>query len=357
MIAGSCTRLWQVEAARDGRLVGPDRASFERHLASCEECRAEMKSIESLGERLRALPAPVPDQLATRRRRQQLLAEADRAALAGSSETTSRKHLVWAAVVVAVAAIVVVSVRARSSRAPAPVPTGQAPSTPAEIAAVKPSQGAKWSRRRDADLERITLAEGELSIDVRHAGGTEHVLVTLPDGELEDLGTRFVVAVTRGRTTNVFVHEGLVVLRLDGRAPLRIVAGSSWSAPNEAPVPSACATIAMQPATPPNVVSPMTVPTTKPKPAASTVVPDLPANDFQSAMAHLRTGDNAAAAAAFAAFVSSHPTDGRTEDAAYLRVIALQRAGQHVDARSAAVDYLARFPKGFRRREVEAIAP
>jgi hypothetical protein len=44
------------------------------------------------------------------------------------------------------------------------------------------------------------------------------------------------------------------------------------------------------------------------------------------------------------------------EDIAYLQVIALMRDGRREEARLAAKNYLRRFPNGFRRVEVEAIA-
>jgi hypothetical protein len=359
-MSDTCTRLWQVEAARDDRLVGADRASFERHLATCDECRAETRAIEAIADKLRALPAPIPDELATRRRRQQLLADADRAALDPSNDAPPRRSV--ALLVAALAAVAIAGVGARAylvrSRPTSAPPSPTSTSTVRELAAVQSSPGAKWSRRMDGAVERIALTDGELAIDVRHATGSEHVLVSLPDGEVEDLGTRFVVAVRGGRASRVVVREGLVVLRLDGHAPVHIAAGSSWSALVEAPSTSACATVsAAEPAPPIHPAAPPPFVASAPKTPTPSAAPDAASPEFQTAMAHLRAGDNATAAAAFAAFVASHPADARTEDAAYLRVVALQRAGHHTAARTAASDYLARFPKGFRRREVEAVAP
>ena len=48
--------------------------------------------------------------------------------------------------------------------------------------------------------------------------------------------------------------------------------------------------------------------------------------DFRAAVAVLDAGANRQAAAAFARFLVEHPRDPRAEDAAYLRVIALQRS-------------------------------
>jgi TolA-binding protein len=73
-------------------------------------------------------------------------------------------------------------------------------------------------------------------------------------------------------------------------------------------------------------------------------------------MAALDAGDSPSAAARFAAFLSAHPRDARAEDAAYLRVIALQRAGDTSRMKRAAAEYHSRYPKAFRRAEVETLA-
>ena len=48
--------------------------------------------------------------------------------------------------------------------------------------------------------------------------------------------------------------------------------------------------------------------------------------------------------------------DTAAEDAAYLQVIALLRAGKQDEARAAARSYLERFPNGFRRDEMIRVA-
>jgi hypothetical protein len=73
-------------------------------------------------------------------------------------------------------------------------------------------------------------------------------------------------------------------------------------------------------------------------------------------MAALDRGDNRAAAEGFARFVRDHPGDARVEDAAYLRIIALQRCSDHDGVRAAGLEYLRRFPAGFRRSEVETLS-
>ena len=44
----ACTRAWQAEALEDGRLSGAERASFERHAASCAECASELRALVRL---------------------------------------------------------------------------------------------------------------------------------------------------------------------------------------------------------------------------------------------------------------------------------------------------------------------
>ncbi len=53
--------------------------------------------------------------------------------------------------------------------------------------------------------------------------------------------------------------------------------------------------------------------------------------------------------------MTTHPRDPRVEDAAYLRVLALQRAGDEAGLQAAGRDYLRRHPNGFRRSEIEAL--
>ena len=56
------------------------------------------------------------------------------------------------------------------------------------------------------------------------------------------------------------------------------------------------------------------------------------------------------------AYRRSNPTDPRAEDAAYLTILALQRAGRRDDAAAAARRYLQHYPNGYRRAEVQKIA-
>ena len=69
----------------------------------------------------------------------------------------------------------------------------------------------------------------------------------------------------------------------------------------------------------------------------------------------IERGDYGAAAERLQSFRQSHPTDVRAQDAAFLGVLALERAGRHAAAVTAAREYLASYPKGYRRAEAQAI--
>ena len=113
-------------------------------------------------------------------------------------------------------------------------------------------------------------------------------------------------------------------------------------------------------------------PPTQPAPARSAPMPRAPAPrasasatptlavdasaDFRAALAALNAGNSREAATAFASFLAKHPRDPRAEDAAYLRIIALQRSGDSSAMKDAALAYLRRYPKGFRRAEVEVLS-
>ncbi len=345
-----CTRLWEVSAARDDRLDAADRASHERHASSCQDCRDEARQLERLADELGHLPVPNVDEIAARRARLRLLSAASKA----SEPRRLRVRALVPAVALLAAAAASITLYARHRTPTAP---SIATVRPVDI---RPASGARWSSAVSNSVRRIELVDGALTIEILHVEPYERAVVTLPDGVLEDVGTRFLVEVKEGRTERVVVHEGAVLLRLHGRAPLTIGAGGSWSwSPSPVSVaPSVSASVTAVAST--TVASTMTVAIVPavPKPVATPAAASAldPAGlELKGAMASLRAGENALAAARFATFVTNHPAHPQAEDAAWLRVVASQRAGDTAGTRAAAADYLARFPKGFRRPEAEAL--
>jgi hypothetical protein len=363
----ACPRLFEVEALRDGRLSGAEVTRFQSHVRTCSVCAQEMQAMAALGEALRSpTPSHDADQLHVRRERTRLLAAFDASLVPVPSRR--RPHL-WLGAVAAlalVALVALVALRRSPARSVTPVATS------ADSVKVQAATTTKWSRRAENQLETITLETGTLSIRVDHQLPHRRLLVLLPDGELEDIGTTFSITAAAGHTTQVTVQDGSVILRLHEAPALTLRAGDSWipapapvttaSAPNPAPPPSrlsahdAKATPTAAPALAPSVSAPEAPDgPAVPSVADPTNRPD-PASDFRAAMSAFSIGDNARASALFAAFLGQHPRDSRAEDAAYLRVLALQRAGNSTAMQQAAAEYLKRYPHGFRHAEVEPLS-
>jgi hypothetical protein len=358
MRPGSCARLFEAEAMRDGRLGGAELASFGRHLTVCPVCLREVQALEALAEGLRAAPQDHggEDQLRVQRQRTRLLAAFDRALFTPERRWSARRRLLWPAAAAAILTGLLVFWRGRPAEQPVP---------PSRVV-VRADSTAVWSKRRNGGREEVALERGALWIQVEHARGRDRLVVMLPDGELEDIGTTFTVSAEHGHTTRVAVQEGSVVLRLRGQPPVAIGAGETWI-PQARPPAAVQPSLAppMLPAQPPpgrrlsRPARPARPAPAEPRPRAPAPVASVsldPAGDFRVAVAMLEAGDNREAAAAFTRFLRRHPGDGRAEDAAYLRVIALQRSGASADTKRAAREYLQRYPTGFRRTEVERLA-
>jgi hypothetical protein len=353
----SCARVFEAEALRDGRLTGAELASFQRHLASCAVCSSEVKALDALASALQTRPAERANtnELHVRRERTRLLAAFD-ASLTPPERPSSAPRWFWA-LATGLAAFAGIFAYFRA-------PPAGTHAAPANAVVVRADSTAVWSRERTGPEEKLVLERGALSVHVDHTLGHRRLLVLLPDGELEDIGTTFAVSADGGHTTRVTVQEGSVVLRIHGQPPLAIGAGDSWS-PTPKPAASACLTCASPPlstAASEPFVSPLPARSAPPSPFRSRAPAAMPSSgdadaalDFREAMAALAGGDNSGAATRFGAFLAAHPRDRRSEDAAYLRVIALQRSG-NAGLKQAALDYLRRFPSGFRRAEVEPLA-
>jgi hypothetical protein len=278
-----------------------------------------------------------------------LLAAFDGTLVAPERRWTARHRLLRPAAVAVLVAGIFVLQRARRP--------GEEPARPPS-AVVHADSTAVWSEHTEGDRESVVLERGALWIHVDHSSGEGRLVLVLPDGELEDMGTTFTVSAEDGHTTRVAVQEGHVVLRLRGQPSVTIGPGDAW-VPDTRPTASACASVAppAEPA-PRTLLAPAargTLPSSAPFASALAPDPD-PAVDFRAAMAGLDVGDCKQAAAAFASFLEKHPRDRHAEDAAYLRVIALQRCGDRGATKEAALEYLQRYPNGFRQAEVEILS-
>jgi hypothetical protein len=360
-----CGRLWEVDPYRQGRLGEKDAASFERHARQCAECGSKLASDERLGRMARELPERgAPSALALRRLRVRVLRDvaAGESSSAGESSWRWRRGVAVGVVGLAAATAAVIVSRhgpgeqreaaafgAATATAAVSVvgTTSVAGPAPAVYAGSVAELGdARWTQTREDGVERVALAGGSVRVHVRPQHDGERFLVSLPDGEIEVRGTTFDVTVAAGATARVHVDEGIVDLRLAGRDEVHLAAGDTWTTAPSRPVALKAPVARLQPTT--SVAAPV-VTASAPPPV------DEGEAAYAAAVALVRDGRNAEAAAAFQAFVIAHPQAPQTEDASYLEAVALARAGRVDAAALAAEQHLARFPGSFHRREAEAL--
>jgi TolA-binding protein len=355
----TCDRLWQVDAVEAGRL-SPSDGSFKRHQRVCEECRSRAAASDKLRSMLRALPDPTPGELGLRRLRERILREA---ATPGEPWWTVRRATIVATALVALVALVIGGRFVLHARDGGP-----------ELrwaGSVVPVEGARWLQARAANVERVSLLDGEIRVFVRKQAADERFLVVVPDGEIEVRGTTFDVVVRAGATRHVHVVEGVVVLRIrDGQQPT-LTAGQTWDLPSEArtePVlppagpTGAAAAEATAVRAPELARSRVTVATpantrvtwgTPPDPRATGATPaaDDWMPDYELAMGLYRSGRFERAAEAFDRFASGHPGASTVDDALFLQAAALARAGRGDAAALVAVHQIERFPESFHRKD------
>lgn len=356
--AALCPRLFEVEALRDGRLQGAERSRFARHVQACEHCAAEARELEALGHRLRESTTQPSDELHARRERTRLLAAFDQRLMQPASERWHTHKSAWlgacALVLIGLSSILWQPWRSEAdttlTRLAASPATSKAAVELSSVVEVQPEPGTQWERRVVAGRELVEIRAGTLRLRVQRAADRLPLLLVLPDGELEDIGTTFSVTVTDGRTERVAVEEGSVLLRLRANEPVAISPSKVWVAQLKAEAPAARA-IAAADSNTPGIRGPRQAAL---DPNQTDV--DSAATAFRAAMAALNAQNPRQAAELFAHFVARHPKDGRAEDAAYMRVVALRRAGEVEAARRAARGYLVRYPHGFRSTEMNAQA-
>jgi hypothetical protein len=336
----------------------------------CPVCAGEAETLEVLARALRSSAPAERDELHLRRERTRLLASFDQSLVPSLRGARSRLWTAAVALLVLSSAlalgVVFVGSRPEPRSRTAAAPVARSP----EPVLIRAATDARWSQRTEPHVERIVLESGSLSIRVQKAGSARRVIVVLPDGELEDIGTTFSVSAAGARTTRVAVEEGSVVLRLRDARPIVLGAGDSWTsgaAPSILPDPAPSAAPSTVPSPAPfgpgvrSLAPRGTVPrasATSPFPPVAPVAPaprSDSAADFRTALSALNAGDHSSAARLLTTFLSNHPRDARIEDAAYLRVIAFHRSGDEGATKRAAGEYLKRFPNGFRRTEVEAL--
>lgn len=188
------------------------------------------------------------------------------------------------------------------------------------------ADNAQWRTVSDDSVEHVDLSNGRLRLNVKRKPNSRRVIVRVPDGEIEDMGTVFDVVVRDGHTVKVGVDEGSVSMRLSGMAPVTIRAGQVWQREKAAEVVKPLPTV--------EKVAPV-APAPPARPVA--VEPDHQHSPLKTPQPHAGVPDNT------------------REDAAYLEIVRALRDGRADEGLALARQYLVDFPQGFRRSEIERV--
>lgn len=334
MTRASCPQLWMVEAARIGQLAPAQAAQLREHLLSgCGVCKLEKRYLDWLGARLLE-NEPACDEVALRRLRQSTLKRAhDKLYRAPSLRRQGSRILLGAAVAVAVA----LATWLGFGRTPEIVVTPLAAAVPAQ-------------RRCERDRDVVVLGDGSYELSVRRGLFDRHVVVQVPEGEIHDVGTVFGVSVQQGRTARVSVTQGAVVLHLRGVPEVRLNAGNVWEAAPRLALEGVPIEAVLEPEH------------AAPAPAVDEHAGQTSGRSFDHAQALPRHAGRRSRERVTLREVSRGSDAGVVdleaagEDATYLRLLDLLRQRRTADAQRLAELYLERFPRGFRRPEVERIA-
>lgn len=354
-----CPRARDAEAFVDGRLPANAHAAWRTHAQSCEACARELRELYALRSTMHALPALVASAARVRAARRELEGHVDSARRRDGHAARRNAYLMFAVALVAIAAFIIERnvFRARPFDAPT-VASSAVPDAP--VFGVANVDGAVWESTVEGSVARTKLDRGVAELHVEHLRAGQRFLVTLPDGELEVHGTRFIVRIDEGKTTSVEVSEGVVALRMRGQPERFVRAGERWPAP-PASEPTAAPPSSLP--TAPAVV-PTAAPTTSVRIATASasadpkppVLPEAAGERYVAATRAFQAGSYARADALLSAFMRDFPRDPRCEDAAFLRAISHARIGDSAGAATLARAYLRAYPNGLRRREAEQLA-
>jgi len=223
----------------------------------------------------------------------------------------------------------------------------------------------------DPAMTVFTLEHGAVRADVAKLKAGERFLVRTADAEVEVRGTSFRVAVVAADTscpvpvaTRVEVTEGVVAVR-HGATELALHPGESWPPPCTPPRVSGSASAAAPLRAAPLHAAPLRAAPSHAarKPAAAPAENESPPpssdlaaqNDmFTKAMQEKQSGRASAAVATLERFAATYPASPLAENAVAERMKILATS-EPARARSAAREYLTRYPRGFARVDAEKI--
>jgi ferric-dicitrate binding protein FerR (iron transport regulator) len=225
----TCNRVSEALAALQ---VWGDAALLE-HAKSCETCTAELTALKKRRDFRDAFPvlSSIADEAPRPSTRPGAPTDEAR------SRAARRRHVL--VMITAVVAIVLFIGRNRVLRAPsAPLEGDGSTATGPPRYRIFNLANALFESKVDGTTVHSSLTRGTAAFQVDRLAPSQRFLLTLPDGDLEVRGTRFVITVEAGKTQMVDVTDGKVALRINGREEIVLSAGDRWPAGSGGPMVS-----------------------------------------------------------------------------------------------------------------------
>jgi ferric-dicitrate binding protein FerR (iron transport regulator) len=218
MSGETCTRVRDAAAFGDGRMW-LDPALLE-HTEHCDVCHKEFHARKKAREFRDAFPVLTS-----------IAAEGHRPQSTSASSTNTSEERARAArrrrvllMFLAALSIVAFIIRRLSPRdADAPTSGRNVP-----FFRISNLQNAVFESKVEGGTVRSSMTRGIAAFHVGPLTDDQGFSLTLPDGELDVRGTRFVVSVDGGKTQAIEVNEGTVALRLRGHPEMLLKAGQRW---------------------------------------------------------------------------------------------------------------------------------
>ena len=216
MSAETCHRVGDALAV--GQVWGD--AALMEHATHCEVCARELAVLKKRREFRDAFPvlSSIADQSERAPTRARVPASEARARI------PLRRVFLMIAAVVAIGGYI-----SRHSIFGAPSTPRSADGAPGPPTfRISNLENALFESKTEGGTVRSSMSRGIAAFYVERLGPGQRFLLTLPDGDVEVRGTRFVVSVDGGKTQRVEVSEGTVELRLQGRAAVTLAPGDRW---------------------------------------------------------------------------------------------------------------------------------
>ena len=157
-----CDRSWEAEAIAEGRISDVDRASFERHVASCGVCARERAQAIKLDRLLTALPNADADSMRRQRLRRRILS---------SVGTEAGTRWRWALLPFAAVLACVALYLLRPSAPNHPVVVVAPPVRSAVTYEITDVRDGAWSEAPIDSGVEVRLTSGEVQFHVHKLGG------------------------------------------------------------------------------------------------------------------------------------------------------------------------------------------